>query len=459
MTAYRSLSLWHDTAGDPFEPRSPLPGDRVADVAIVGAGYTGLWTAWYLLERQPSLRIVVLEREVAGFGASGRNGGWCSGIFPASWRRIAREAGRPAVARLQAVLNAAVDEVGRVAAGAGIACDFHKGGYVSVARNPAQWSRAQEEVRAARSWGVGEETLDLLSAADACRRLQASGVLGGTFVRPCAAIHPARLARGLARAVAARGVAIHERTPVTGISAGRVKTPQGEVAAGAVVLATEGYTAGLPGRRRDLIPMYSLMVATEPLGADAWSRIGLDDRECFSDKRHLRIYGQRTADGRIAFGGRGAPYHFGSRVRPAFDRDPAVHAMLRRALLDLLPGLPRDVRVTHEWGGNLGIPRDWFPSVSFDPVTRIGRAGGYVGDGVALTNVAGRALADLITGTESEVTALPFVGRRSPRWEPEPVRWIAVNAVTRIFRSSDRVEARTGRPARRAAWFWRAIGH
>ncbi|MCC7132617.1 MAG: FAD-dependent oxidoreductase [Gemmatimonadales bacterium] len=459
MGDYPSLSLWHETAGDPFVPRPPLPGDRTVDVAIVGAGYTGLWTAWYLLERQPGLRIAIIEREVAGFGASGRNGGWCSSIFPASWKRIAREAGRAAVGRLQEVLDRSVDEVGRVAATAGIDCDFQRGGYVSVARNPAQWARARAEVESARAWGIGEGTVRLLSAAEATARIAASGVLGGTYVGHCAAIHPAKLVRGLARAVEARGGTIYERTAATGISAGRVETSHGVVTAGSVVLAIEGYTPDFPGRHREMVPMYSLMVATEPLDPAVWSRIGLADRETFSDKRHLRIYGQRTADGRIAFGGRGAPYHFGSRVRAEYDRDPAVHAMLRDVLLDLLPDLPRGVHFTHAWGGNLGIPRDWFPSVSFDQASRIGVAGGYVGDGVALSNVAGRALADLIGGVTSETTALPFVGRRSPRWEPEPFRWVGVNAVTGIFRGADRAEARTGRPSRRAAWFWRALGH
>ncbi len=459
MTSYPDLSFWHDTAGEPLTPRPPLPGDRTVDVAIVGAGYTGLWTAYYLLQRRPSLRIAILERDIAGFGASGRNGGWCSSIFPASWRRIARDGGRDGVTRLQAALDAAVDEVGRVARAEGIDCDFQKGGYVSVARNEAQWSRASAEVRAAREWGIGSETLALLSKSEAEQRLQASDVLGGTFASHCAAIHPAKLVRGLARTVAARGAEIYEQTTVAGIAPGRVVTQRGTVTADAVVVATEGYTPELPGRHRDLVPMYSLMVATEPLDSTAWDRIGLTTRETFSDKRHLRIYGQRTADGRIAFGGRGAPYHFGSRVDPAFDRDPVVHGMLRRVLLDLLPGLPRAVRFTHAWGGNLGVPRDWYPSVRFDGDTRIGFAGGYVGDGVALSNVAARALADLITGRESDLTLLPFVGRQSPRWEAEPARWIGVNAVTELFRSADRAEARSGRPARRAAWFWRAIGH
>jgi glycine/D-amino acid oxidase-like deaminating enzyme len=452
------LSFWHATAGESLAARPPLPGDLTVDLAIVGAGYTGLWTAYYLRRQSPSLRIAVLEREVAGFGASGRNGGWCSSIFPASLRRIARDGGRDAVMRLQAVLNDAVDEVGRVAAAEGIACDFAKGGYVSVARNAAQWARARGEVETARAWGV-EGLVKLLSKQEALDRLQASAVLGGTFTPHCAAIHPAKLVRGLARVVEAAGGSIYEGTMVTGIMPGRVTTNRGIVTAETVLIATEGFTPSLPGHRRDLVPMYSLMVATEPLSASTWERIGLRHRETFSDKRHLRIYGQRTSDDRIAFGGRGAPYHFGSRIEPAFDRDERVHAKLRRVLVELLPGLPRDVRFTHAWGGNLGIPRDWFPAVRLEPATRIGFAGGYVGDGVALSNLAGRALADLVLGRESELTALPFVGRRSPRWEIEPLRWIGVNAVTRLFASADRAEAASGRPARRARWFWRAIGH
>jgi glycine/D-amino acid oxidase-like deaminating enzyme len=363
------------------------------------------------------------------------------------------------VTRLQAVLEDAVDEVGRVAVAEGIDCDFAKGGYVSVARNPAQWIRAQAEVESARSWGVGSATLALLTREEALGRLLASSVLGGTLASHCAAIHPAKLVRGLARVVEGAGVAIYEGTEVTGIGPGRVTTRHGTVKAETVLLATEGFTPSMPGHHRDLVPMYSLMVATEPLPPAVWDRIGLAGRETFSDKRHLRIYGQRTADGRIAFGGRGAPYHFGSRISEAFDRDERVHAMLRRVLLELLPGLPRDVTFTHAWGGNLGVPRDWYPSVRFDRVSRIGFVGGYVGDGVALSNVSGRALADLVLGRDSEMTRLPFVGRQSPRWEIEPARWIGVNAVTRMFASADRVEAGSGQPARRAAWFWRAIGH
>lgn len=455
---YRGLSLWHETYAGSWARRSPLPGDRSADVVIVGAGYTGLWTAYYLKKADPSLRVVVLERETAGFGASGRNGGWCSAIFPATLRKVASQSSRVEAVRMQQAMNDTVAEVGRVAAAEGIDCGFAQGGYVSVARNAAQLRRAQDEVRDWHSWGFGDDQLRFLPAQEARAMCDATHVLGGTFTPHCAALQPAALVRGLADTVERAGVELYEGTPVTSARSHRVETPHGTVRADVVVRATEGYTAQLPGLRRALVPMYSLMVATEPLPEAFWASAGLADRQTFSDKRHLRIYGQRTADGRIAFGGRGAPYHFGSRVLPRFDRDGRVHPMLERILLDLFPALA-GVRFTHHWGGNLGIPRDWYPSVRYDARSGFATAGGYVGDGVATTNLGGRTLADLITGRPSELVSLPWVDRTSPRWEPEPLRWLGVNLGTGVFALADRTEARTGRPSRAARQFWRALGH
>lgn len=204
--------------------------------------------------------------------------------------------------------------------------------------------------------------------------------------------------------------------------------------------------------------MYSLMVATAPLSDTTWDSVGLESRPTFSDERHLRIYGQRTADGRLAFGGRGAPYHFGSRIDPSFDRDGRVHAMLRSILIDLFPAL-EGVEFSHAWGGNLGVPRDWYPSVSLDRSTGLAVAGGYVGDGVATAALAGRTVADLVLGRETELTRLPWTGHSSPRWEPEPLRWLGVNAVTALFAAADVTERRFGRPSRAAAAFWRLLGH
>jgi glycine/D-amino acid oxidase-like deaminating enzyme len=424
----------------------------------VGAGYTGLWTAYHLVTADPSIRVAVIEKEVAGFGASGRNGGWCSALFPASLRRMAAERGRDAAVRMQHLLHSTVADVGRIADAEGIDCHFDQGGYLSVARNPAQLERVRDEVSEHREWGFGEEDHRLLDAHAVTEVAGVSEALGGSFTPHCAAIHPARLVRGLADAVERRGVVIHERTAAVDVRSHRVVTAHGTVRADHVVLATEGYTPTVAGRRRAIAPIYSLMTATEPLPEHMWAQIGLEKRTTFADNRHLTIYGQRTRDGRIAFGGRGAPYHYASKVSPLYDRDERVHAALRRILLELFPVLD-GVTFTHAWGGNLGVPRDWFPSVRHDRHTGLAFAGGYVGDGVATSALAGRTLAAMIRGDDPEdLASLPWAGRTSRDWEPEPLRWLGVNAVTALMTSADWSERRTGRPSRAASAFWTALG-
>jgi glycine/D-amino acid oxidase-like deaminating enzyme len=286
----------------------------------------------------------------------------------------------------------------------------------------------------------------LLDAAEARAVLNASGVRGATYTPDCAALHPARLVRGLARLVEeTRGGRIHEHSRVVSVEPGRVRTERGSVKAGVVVRATEGYTASLPRHARTLAPVYSLVIATEPLPEEVWDEIGLRRRETFSDHRNLIVYGQRTVDGRMVFGGRGAPYHFGSRVRPEFDRDPRVFAALWATLREMFPAVA-GARVTHAWGGALGVARDWCASVGLDR-DGLAWAGGYVGDGVATTNLAGRTLRDLILGRDTSVTRLPWVGHHSPRWEPEPLRWLGVNAGLRVIHLADLEEGVTGRPS------------
>ncbi|HEX5088646.1 MAG TPA: FAD-dependent oxidoreductase [Nocardioides sp.] len=421
---YQHLSLWHETTPTDWAARPALEGELDADVAIVGAGFTGLWTAYYLTQAEPSLRVVVVEAEVAGFGASGRNGGWCSALFPAALGEAQ-----------DAAMRASVDEVRRVSAAEGIDCHFAKGGTIVLARSAAQLARARREYGDA-----------VLSPAEAAQRLRATRTLGATFTPDCAAIHPGRLVRGLADVVVARGVVLHERTPATSIELGLVRTARGAVRAPYVVRATEGFTPRLPRLARAVVPVYSLIIASEPLPPSVWDEIGLAQRETFSDHRHLIIYGQRTADDRLVFGGRGAPYHLGSRIAPAFDRDPRVFAALHATLLDLFPVLA-GTRFTHAWGGPLGIPRDWCASVGLDRSTGLAWAGGYVGDGVSTTNLAGRTLADLVLERDSELTGLPWVGHESPRWEPEPLRWLGINAGLRAMTLADAEERLTRRPS------------
>jgi len=427
------------------------------DVAIVGGGFTGLWTAYYLAEADPTVRIAVVERDTVGFGASGRNGGWCSALFAVSESRLDREVGPGSGAAMRRAMVDTVSEVGKVVAAEGIPCGFAHGGTVVLARTGVQLARARHEVAEARAAGVGEDDLRLLSADEATAMAGATDVLGGTYTPHCAALDPARLVRGLAEAVERRGVDIFEQTEARRIRSGAVETVHGTVRAATVVRATEGYTRTLQGEERTLVPVYSLMIATEPLPESFWSEAGLAGRETFSDHRHLIIYGQRTEDGRLAFGGRGAPYHFGSAIRPEFDRDPDVHRALRATLVELFPALA-DAEITHRWGGPLGIARDWFTSVGLDRSTGLGWAGGYVGDGVSTTNLAGRTLRDLILDRPGELTALPWVDHRSKRWEPEPFRYLGINAGLRLAGTADRAEERSGRATWHATVLERLVG-
>lgn len=454
---YSGYSMWLDTLPEPVSPRPALPGSTEVDVAIVGAGYTGLWTAYYLLRAQPGLRVAVIEKEVAGFGASGRNGGWCSGLFAASRTKIARHYGREAAIAMERALFETVDEVGRVLSDEGIDAHFVKGGTLTLVTSPSQQERVRGLIDDDRAWGFGEEDSRWLGPRELEERVHVAGALGARFTPHCARLHPARLVRGLAVKVEELGGMIYEQTPALDLVDGVVTTPHGDVQADVVVRATEGYTSMLPGMRRRLLPLYSLMVTTEPLDDETWGEIGWDGCETLHDGRHLLIYAQRTADGRIAIGGRGAPYHFGSRVSDLNDRDPEVFRALKEVLGQLFPAA-RGAAITHEWGGCLGVPRDWFSSVGFDREQRLAWAGGYVGDGVSTANLAGRTLRDLILGSDGSLVRLPWVNHRSRRWEPEPLRWVGVNLGLKALASADRVEERTGRPTKRGTLTRRLIG-
>lgn len=461
MTDPRGVSFWLDSlpADHSLAVRDRLPGDVTVDVAIIGGGYTGLWTAYYLRKHDPSLRIAILEAEFAGFGASGRNGGWLSALLPMSFEAMASQHGRDAAIAMQRTMHDAVDEVAKVTTEEGIDCHLAKGGYLNLTRNQPQVRRVHELLEYYRSWGFGEEDYRWLDADEAKARLNASNVVGAGYTPHCAAIHPARLVRGLAATVERAGVTIYEQSRVVELGDRHVRCETGTVRADVVVRATEGFTARLPGHRRTVAPIYSLMIATEPLPDSFFDEVGWAARETFNDDRRLIIYGQRTADNRIAFGGRGAPYHFGSAIKPEFDRHTRVQDSLRALLGELFPALG-DARVTHRWGGPIGAPRDWFCSVGFDEANGQAWAGGYVGDGVTTTNLAGRTLADLILRRDTDLVGLPWVNHRSKQWEPEPLRWLGINAMLRLPVGADRYEERTGKTEKwRSAILSHFIGH
>ncbi len=435
-----TTALWIDQLGH-ITNRPALAGDTTVDVAIVGGGFSGLWTAYYLAKADPSIRIIVIEKDYCGFGASGRNGGWAEGGLAVSAEKYASWSSMDAALRLEDAVVDAVDEIGRVAQAEDISCGYAKGGWIRVARNAAQEKRMRAE------FADGEGHGQLLEPDEARAYLNATGVRAGAYSPDCAALDPARLVRGLADACERLGVTILEGTAATEIEPGRVHTKHGTVTADSIIQSTEAYTRDLKGGRRKLLPVYSLMVATEPLPEAMFDEIGLAGRPTFSDDRFMVIYGQRTEDNRLAFGGRGVPYLWGSAITRSGEIHDGSHALLRQTLIELLPVI-RNVSFTHRWGGVLGIPRDWVPSLNFDRSTGVGVLGGYVGEGVAAANLAGRTMADLITGEATERTTYPWVGHQARRWEPEPLRWLGVRSSRAILNAADDREYATAKEAK-----------
>ncbi|QHC33475.1 FAD-dependent oxidoreductase [Streptomyces sp. HF10] len=436
------ISFWYTDDGLPAV-REPLPGDATADVVIVGGGYTGLWTAYYLKKAAPFLRITVLEQKFCGYGASGRNGGWLyNGI--AGRDRYAGLHGREAAVRLQQAMNDTVDEVIAVAGAEGIDADLHKGGVLEVATTPAQLARLRAFHEHELSYG--EKDRELYGARETAERIRVADAVGSAWTPHGARLNPAKLVKGLAATVEALGVVIHEMTPVTEIRPKHAVTPYGTVRAPYVLRCTEGFTASLKGQKRTWLPMNSSMIATAPLTEEQWAAIGWAGRETLGDMAHAYMYAQRTADGRIALGGRGVPYRFGSRT----DNDGCTQRVTVEALRDILvrffPSLA-GVAVTHAWSGVLGVPRDWCATVTLDRATGLGWAGGYVGSGVATANLAARTLRDLVQqdsgqAGRTELTELPWVGHKVRKWEPEPLRWLGVHGMYAAYHTADRRERR-----------------
>jgi glycine/D-amino acid oxidase-like deaminating enzyme len=438
-------SFWLDSIAQHRVKRESLEQDIEVDVAIVGGGYSGLWTAYYLKLFQPDLRIAIIESDHVGFGASGRNGGWCSGFLPMTLSELDRAHGRDAAINMYRESFRTLDEIESVLAKEEIDCDYHRGGTIRGATNVVQQIRVVDEVAELRSYGFSESDLQLLTTDDCKSRINLQGLLASSYTPHCAVIHPAILAFGLAQAVENRGVKIYENSRVTKITSRRVELQDITVRCQIVVRATEGFTSQLKQHRRTLAPLYSYMVVTEPLSDSQRAEIGWHNRETYHDARNMIIYVQITKDGRIAFGGRGAPYHFGSSVKPAFDTHNVIHQRIVESMHQVFP-ITKSLEITRRWGGPLGVPRNWQASVNFDRATGLASLGGYVGDGVAATNLAARTLAHLVVSDSHPLTKLPWVNNSSRKWELEPMRYLGINGLLKLSTGIDKHEGATNTP-------------
>lgn len=427
------VSHWWHEVGEP-KRRPELPGNITVDVAIVGAGYTGLWTAYYLKQAKPSLRIAIIEQKFAGYGASGRNGGWLTNAVTGGREQYVASHGKDAAERFQRAMNETVDEVIRVTETHSINANIKKGGEFTVAYTPAQEKRLR--AFAESEHGFRYTDLDLFDTDAAVEQIRVAGTRAAVWHPHAARIQPAKLASGLADVVEGLGVELYERTRAVEITPHKIRTTHGTVSADFVVRATEGFTANLKGLKRLWLPMNSSLIATEPLGQDVWDELNWSRGEVLGDFAHVYMYAQRTADDRIAFGGRGVPYRYGSQT----DNDGTTQEITAKTLGNLMRRffpVTADAEIDHLWSGVLGVPRDWAATVGLNRETGLAWAGGYVGTGVTTTNLAGRTLTDLILGNQTEITGLPWVNHTVRKWEPEPLRWLATTGLYAAYGVAD----------------------
>ncbi len=458
LGAYGSSIYWHETA--PHDPRPALAERLDVDVAIVGGGYTGLWTAYHLQDAEPRLRIAIVEGQEIGFGASGRNGGFAMTLLDMSLAHLRRNHGDERARAAHLAVTRSVEEIGATIERHGIDCEWVRGGLMVVAANRPQLERVDADLAAAEALGLGG--FRRLSAQEAQAEVHSPTYVGALHEEHCGVLHPAKLARGLARIVEQRGAQIFEGTPMTALEPGgdavRVRTPGGELAAQQVVLATSAWAAQAPEFRRRITPLYTYVALTEPLTDEQWASVGWERRQGIEDKRNFVHYYRRTDDGRILWGGSDGVVYPGARIRPRHDRSASVLRRLAATFRETFPQLER-VRFTHHWGGPVGITATFLPifgTSPSDPRVHYGLA--YNGHGVAPTHTGGKVLRDKALGLGvTEHTSLCFVDAREPRFPPEPLRSAGAELTRRVMLRQDAGFARGRGSGEMDPWLLRAV--
>lgn len=423
-------SLWADSK-ERFKGKS-LDSNLDFDVVVIGGGFSGLWTAFHLNHLEPSLRIAIFEAREIGFGASGRNGGWASSEYPVSKKTLIRKIGLASTERLFSALSQSINEIGKFAKKYSPEANFTKSGSLYFARNEGQLRRLKAKPEIGE-WLSENALRDLISI---------EGALAGRFNPECATVHPYKLLQGLAKFLSKKGISIFTNSWATRVDGG-ILASSFFIGAPLVIEATEVYGK----TNRNFIPLYSLMVATEPLSNSIWKEIGNKERFTFAENAHVINYAQRTADNRLAIGGRGATSPFGSKLQESRESHQKVHKRLIDLARSWFPALA-NVEFTHRWGGAVAITRDWEPYLQFDRISGFGKLGGYAGDGVTMSHLAGKIMAHEILNLDSELRSLHFVNRKIRKWEPEPIRYLGVNALIHLSTISDLEESLTNRPSK-----------
>jgi glycine/D-amino acid oxidase-like deaminating enzyme len=456
----RLPSWWLEDAlaqeGDP-EPAPVLAGDSTADVAIVGGGYTGLWTALTLRERAPELRVTLLEAEICGHGPSGRNGGFVHGYW-ASLPGLLPVLGEERALELAVAGERIIPGIRAWAESRGEDVWLRVAGMLEVSAAPAQDGAIAKAAAAAEGVGRPDQTVPL-TPAQVAERISSPVFRSGVFYPECATVHPGLLVRALRRATLEAGVVLHEKTPVTAVREGELETPGGILRAPEVVLATNAALTGWKPASHNLTNFGSYVVLTEP-APELLAEIGWTGGEAVVDGRMFLHYFRTTNDGRVLMGSGSGPIGFGGRLDDRFSRDGATAARAEAGLRRLLPGLA-GVRVERAWGGPIDVSADHLPFFRTKPGTRIHYGAGYSGHGVGPAWLGGQTLASLALGADDEWTRLSLATRSVPRLPGEPFRRIGGGLVRWAIMSCEAAEEEGRRPpvvARAAATLPRLLG-
>ena len=425
-------SLWRGV--EQITARKSLTSNKTFDVAIIGGGFSGLWSAFHLKQIQPSLSIAIFEQNYVGFGASGRNGGWASAEYPTSSARLIKEHGSQVYQNLRNSLIESIDEIGQIAKTNNWLIEYAKGGSLVFATNNAQLSRISKDIDNEHNFLNSDEVKQILNVRN---------IMGGIFTPHCAALNPFKLTRALAEHLEHLGVQIFENSRVEEIYDKKIQVNGFDIDCHISIRATEAFTAR-KWMKNQQIPIYSLMVATEPLTADQLIQVRNMQRATFQEACHLITYAQITGDNRLAIGGRGVRYKLVSRLSERSEIDNRMHSALERRALRWFPQL-EGINFEYRWGGPVALTRRWQSYLNFDQSSGRAAIGGYVGDGVTLSYLAGKTLAQKINNIKT--LDLPFVDQKIGRWEPEPIRYLAVNAGFKATVAADIEERITNRPS------------
>ena len=430
--AIMNRSLWR--GDEQIAMRNSLSSNKSVDIAIIGGGFSGLWSAYHLKQIQPSLNIAIFEKNYVGFGASGRNGGWASAEYPTSSSRLIKEHGVQVYQNLRRSLIESIDEIGQIAKSNNWQIEYAKGGSLVFATNNAQLNRISQDL---------DNEHNFLNTVEAKQLLNVNNIKGGLFTPHCAALNPFKLTRALAKYLEDKGVEIFENSKVDQISDKKILVNGFEIDCHISIRATEAFTAG-KWMKNQQIPIYSLMVATEPLTSEQLIQVGNLQRATFQEACHLITYAQITGDNRLAIGGRGVRYKLFSRLSERSEVDNRMHSALERRALRWFPQL-EGIKFQYRWGGPVALTRRWQSYLNFDQTSGRAAIGGYVGDGVTLSYLAAKTLAQKINNIK--IADLPFVDQKIGKWEPEPIRYLAVNAGFKATVAADFEERISNRPS------------